>query len=208
LSPEETAERTLELVIPNEVTRGLYLERIRQILMPLGTARTAADAMLFSFLQSGEIEPLLEFVETNLFPAFSNRDATWANELTVKTLLMTLLWNDVSYVVHSEPELGHRYADLCLLRRPDARAANLCDLLFELKRIPLKSLKRSGKEVTAMERAELTALEPVRNALDEAQGQIEVYRQALQKRYGSVLRLRAWAVVAVGFERLVARALP
>ncbi len=207
LRQEETAEQTLELVVPNEVVRGLYVERIRQILMPLGVSRTAADATFFAFLRSGEIEPLLDFVEATIFPTFSNRDAIWADELTIKTIFLTLLWNDVSHIVHSEPELDHRYADLCLLRRADARGSSLWDLLLELKHLPLKKLGMSGKQVKAAKREDLVLLEPVREALDEAEAQLEDYRRTLGKRYGKALKLRAWAVVALGFERLVVRSL-
>ncbi len=208
LRPERNDANALELVVPNEVVRGLYVDRIREILMPLGTSRTAADAILFAFLRSGRPQPLLDFIEQTLFPIFSNRDASWANELTVKTIFLTLLWNDASYIMFSEPELEHRYADLCLMRRPDARASSLCDLLFEFKRLRLAKVGMSGEEVKATSRAELMALPEVDEALNEAQTQAVAYRKALLRRHGSALKLRAYAVVAVGFARLVVRPVP
>ncbi len=201
----KTETKTVELEVPNEVMHGLYVERIRKILMPLGASRSAADALLFAFLRSGDLEPLLDFIEATLFPTFSNRDARWANELTVKTVFLTLLWNDTSYITHSEPELDHRYADLCLLRRPDARASSLWDLLFEFKKISLKKLGMSGKDVKAASRAELMELPKVKEALDQAEAQIVAYRAALARRPGDTLKLRSFAVVALGFERLVFR---
>ncbi len=200
-----TATKTLQLVVPNEVVRGLYLERIREILMPLGPSRTAADQTLFTFLRDGDLEPLLDFIEATLFPTFSNRDATWANELTVKTVFLTLLWNEAAYITHSEPEVDHRYADLCLLRRPDARTSSLWDLLFEFKRLSLKDLGMSGKDVKALSRTELKGLSKVKDALDRAEAQAAAYRAALERSHGE-MRLRSYAVVALGFERLVVRA--
>ena len=170
LRKEETEQQTLELVVPNEVMHSLYVERIRRILMPLGASRSAADAILFAFLRSGHLEPLLDFIEATLFPTFSNRDATWANELTVKTVFLTLLWNDTSYVTHSEPELDHRYADLCLLRRPDAQASSLWDLLFEFKRLSLKQLGMSGKDIQTASRAELMEQALVKEAPRSGRG--------------------------------------
>jgi Predicted AAA-ATPase len=202
---EETEQQILELVVPNAVTHGLYVERLRKILMPLGASRSRADTVLFDFLQSGDAEPLLDFVEATLFPTFSNRDAVWANELTVKALFLTLLWNDRSYITHSEPELDHRYADLCMLRRPDARASELWDLLFEFKRLSLKDLGMSGKDVKAASRSELMQRERVKDALQAAETQLAAYRKALEKNRGEALRLRSYAVVALGFERLVVR---
>ncbi|NJL27345.1 MAG: hypothetical protein HC897_05360, partial [Thermoanaerobaculia bacterium] len=42
-------------------------------------------------------------------------------------------------------------------------------------------------------------------ALDDAAAQARRYRAGLVVRYGDTLRLRSWAVVAIGFARLVAR---
>ena len=68
LRKEETAEQTLELVVPNEVIHGLYVERLRKILLSLGTSRSRADALLFAFLRSGDLEPLLEFRRRDAVP--------------------------------------------------------------------------------------------------------------------------------------------
>jgi len=208
LKKGRTATRNLELVVPNEVARSLYVERIREILIPLGDSRIAADKILATFWRDGDLLPLLDFVEATLFPTFSNRDAAWANELTVKTLFLTLLWNETAYITHSEPELDHKYTDLCLLRRPDARTSDLCDLLFEFKRLSLKELGMNGEDVKASSRAELMGHELVNDALDRAEDQITIYRAALERRLGEALRLRAYAVVALGFERLVVRSNP
>ena len=206
LRKEETEQQTVELEVPNEVMHGLYVERVRKILLPLGASRSVADTLLIAFLRSGDLEPLLDFIEATLFPTFSNRDAAWANELTVKTIFLILLWNDVSYITHSEPELDHRYADLCLLRRPDARASSLWDLLFEFKRLSLKELGMSGEKVKTASREKLMELEKVKEALDQAEAQLAAYQAALGRSRGDTLKLRGFAVVALGFERLVVRA--
>ncbi len=208
LRKEETEQQTVELAVPNEVMHSVYVERLRKILMPLGASRTRAATLLSAFLRDGDLLPLCDFIEATLFPTFSNRDARWANELTVKTVFLSLLWNDAAYITHSELELDHRYADLCLLRRPDARTPGLWDLLFEFKRLPLKDLKMSGKDVRAASRTELTGHTLVTDAFDEAEAQIVAYRAALERRLGETLKLRGYAVVALGFERLVVRACP
>ncbi len=203
-----TPRRTWLLEPPNEVVRGLYIERIRRLLMPLGVDRTAIMKPAWDLMEGKPMEPFLDFIEARLLPTFSNRDASWANELTIKTVFLSLLWNAPSYISHSEPELERRYPDLCLLRRPDARQSSLFDLLFEFKRISLKQLGMSGQEVKAMTRAQLAKLPKVETAFKEAEGQLVAYRGALERRYGEVLKLRAYAVVALGFERLVVQPLP
>ncbi|MCP4589539.1 MAG: AAA family ATPase, partial [bacterium] len=204
LRKEETQEQALELTIPNEAMHGLFVERLRKILIPSRASRSAA-AVRRDFLRSGDAKPLLDFVEATFFPTFSNRDALWANELTVKTVFLTLLWNDAAYISHSEPEVDHGYADLCLLRRPDARASGLWDLLFEFKRLSLKELGMSGKDVRALSRAELARRPKVKAALDQAEKQVMAYQAALQRSRGKTAKLRGFAVVALGFERLVVR---
>jgi len=66
----------------------------------------------------------------------------------------------------------------------------------------------SGKDVKAASRGELMELAKVKDALDEAEGQIAAYRASLEKSRGEALKLRSFAVVALGFERLVVRASP
>ncbi len=62
--------------------------------------------------------------------------------------------------------------------------------------------------MVSVPRAELAALPKVKAALDRAQAQAMAYRKALIRRHGSALKLRAYAVVAVGFARLVVRPVP
>lgn len=63
----------------------------------------------------------------------------------------------------------------------------------------------SGKDVKATSRAELVKLVEVNEALDQAEGQIAAYRSALERSRSDTLKLRSFAVVALGFERLVVR---
>lgn len=205
LRRDRNAARALELVVPNEVVRGLYIDRIRSMLLPLGASRSEADTRVLEFLRGGEPTPLLEFVEGTLLPQFSNRDATWANELTLKTLFLMLLWDEASYIAHSEAELEQRYVDLCLLRRPDVRDSGLWDLVFEFKRLSLGDLGMSGEQVKDTARRDLLALPAVQKALDQATRQLETYGQALTRRHGNALKLRSFAVVSLGFSRLVAK---
>ncbi len=53
LNKETTAAQAVELVVPNQVMHGLFVERVRKLLMPLGASRSAADAILFAFLRDG-----------------------------------------------------------------------------------------------------------------------------------------------------------
>jgi hypothetical protein len=197
----------LRLRIPNLVIRKLYLERLQTMLLPETTAQEASQRAAEMFYQNGDLQPVCEFIEQHYFKVFSNRDYLHANELTLKTALLTLLYNDTLYVMDSETQAGRRYADLTLLVRPEARQYQLFDLLIACKFIKLGDLGLSGEAVCALSRAELAALPLVRQKLQEARAQALAYRREVEVRYQSLLnlnlRLRAYAVVAVGFERLV-----
>ncbi len=103
----------------------------------------------------------------------------------------------------SEQELNKGYADLSLILRPDMPKYQLLDHVLEFKYLKLDAVKMTGKQARATSRAELLKLAPVQNAVAEAEKQLRAYRQALTARYTVELRLHTYAVVALGFERLV-----
>ncbi len=190
------------LTIPNQVTRQLYAERIREMLLPPGTHNdvTRIVEALYSY---GDMGAVCEFIEQTYFSVLDNRDYRGANELTIKMLFVSLLFNDHYYMMVSEPALQRRYADLLLLLRPDMRQYQLYDLLIECKYIGLRDLGMSGKEVNEMERSELAALPAVARLQAEAREQVREYQAVLEATYGERLKLRCFSVVALGYERLV-----
>ena len=200
-----TEHRRLRLTVPNLVTQRLYVEQLRALLLPEAETRHRAVAALLTERES-DIEPLLQLME-ELLRTFSTRDLRWMNELTVKAILLTLLFDDVTYVHVSEPELERGCADLCLLRRPELRAIDLPDLLFELKFVSLRDLRAAGEELRQDSNDALRDRKPVARALDQGDEQLRRYRAALERRYGDSLRLRAFTIVALGAERLVGREL-
>ncbi|MFQ5617122.1 MAG: AAA family ATPase, partial [Anaerolineales bacterium] len=204
--PTQRGELTLH--IPNLVVRRLYAERIRALLLPdrrdHDTGRRAAQALY----QTGEMNPLCDFIEQYYFKVFDNRDYQWANEMTIKTAFLTLLFEDTFYILESEATLERRYADLLMLIRPEMRKYDLLDILIEFKYLKLKALGLNQTQVRALSAAELAALPLVAEKLAEARAQAYTYHQRLEAKYGGLLRLRGYVVVAVGFERLVWEEVP
>jgi hypothetical protein len=192
----------LILDIPNVVVRRLYVERIQDLLLPnrqwLDEARPPARTLW----QHGDLGPLCDFIEQRYFKVFANRDYRWANELTVKTAFLTLLFNDIAYIVDSESALERTYADLTLIVRPEMRQYQLLDILFEFKYVAPADAGLTGEQARALSAAEVKALAPVQAKLAEARARLSGYRQVLQQRYGARLRLRSYAVVSLGFDRL------
>lgn len=193
----------LQLVIPNLVSRKLYAEQLKEMLLPQASDKNEVLKLAERVYQRGEFQPLCEFVEQRLLSVFDNRDYPPANELTIKTLFLTLLFNDTFYIVDSETALERRYADLTLIVRPTMRQYQLLDILIEFKYVKLAEIKRPGKRIKTMKSMNLKQLPAIKQALSEATSQLQDYRQRLEHVYQGQLRLRIYAVVAVGFERLV-----
>ena len=106
----ERSDGNLELRVPNLVMRGLYVQRIQRMLLPEPAERDDGREAAGLLGSKGEMAPLCEFVEKRYFRVFHNPDYKWANELTVKTAFLTLLYNDILYVMDSEMETGRGYA--------------------------------------------------------------------------------------------------
>ena len=209
LTPELTGSNKLIFRIPNLVIRKLYVERIQEMLLPDFLSRQEADRIVENFYQTGELQPLCDYVMEKQFAVFDNRDLRWTNELTFKTLFLTLLFNDTVYIMDSEPALKREYGDLIMLVRPDMRQFHLSDFLIEFKYVPLGKNKLTGKKVRGMSQTELLALKPVKAELAEAEKQLLSYRATLNQVYGAgYLRLRTYAVVSVGYDRLVWQEVP
>ena len=85
---------------------------------------------------------------------------------------------------------------------PDRRGVTALDLLLEFKYVSLKNLKLTGEQVRKKTHDELAALPLVKAQLRAAADQTQQYAAALRDRYG-LTDLRAFAVVALGLERVV-----
>lgn len=197
-----TADGGYTLAIPNLAMQRLYAERVLELMLPPHSQQAGQDAARILYSQ-GKMQPLCDFFEQNQLKIFDNRDYHGANELTIKTLFLTLLYNDIAYIMDSEPALERTYADLVMILRPAMRRFSLFDILIEFKYLSLAALKLSGQEVKEQTAAGLKQLPPVQAELAQAKTQLRHYADKLHVKYGDSLRLRTFAVVALGFERLV-----
>ena len=199
----ETDDGRLILRVPNLIMRSLYAERLLDLFLPDNRVKNDAAQVARTLYSQGEMSPLCEFIEQQIFPVFDNRDYLQVNELAIKTAFLTLLFNDTFYIMDSEAELQRSYADLTMILRPEMRRFTLLDILLEFKLVKLSELGLSGQQVRQMSREELPNLKLVNTQLQEAIEQAQHYRTVLTTKYADKLRLRTYAVVAIGFERLV-----
>ena len=167
------------------------------------TTRNDGRGYAGGFYATGDLGPLCELLERTYFKVFDNRDLRWSNELVVKTAFLVVLFNDAFYVMDSEPALGRGYGDLLLRVRPDMRQYALLDHLLEFKALSLKAVGLTSAELAAKSRDELRALPAVAEKLREAESQLTIYRDVLEREAGATLKLRTHAVVSIGLERLV-----
>ncbi len=189
------------LHIPNLVMRRLYLEEIRDVCLP-GDALDRAAVARALYMQA-DITPVCRYLESRLFKVFSNRDYRWSDEFTVKTAFLATLFNDVLFIMDSEPELNRGHADLSMIVRPDMRHYAVYNVLMEFKFVKLSDVGMTGADVAGADDEVLHALPAVQQAFTEAGAQLRRYIPCLRARYGESMKLCSFAVVAVGFDRLL-----
>jgi len=194
--------RKLRFKIPNLVVRKLYVEHLFEMLLPQ-PEREEVRLLAEAFYQTGDLQPVCHFMEQRYFKVFDNRDYATANELTIKTAFLTVLFNDVWYMMDSEMACKRRYTDLTMIIRPDFRELPLYDFILEFKYLKLTEVKLSGAEVKKLSLKKLEALEPVKEKLAEAKQQLLDYQTCLEEECHEVLKLQLISVVAVGFDRVV-----
>ena len=191
----------LILKVPNLVMQGLYVGRIKKMLLPEPEDRDEGRDAAKLVYQKGDIAPLCKFMEERYFKVFANRDYRWANELTVKTAFLSLLYNDIIFIMDSEKELERKYADLSMIIRPDKRHLTVFDVLMEFKFVSLKDMGMSAQKIKELSNDEVLQIPLVQRKLGEAESQVKKYGDILEARHGN-LRLKKFVVVALGFEKL------
>ena len=202
------------LRIPNLVVKKLLLDRLLEVYLPNLAESSEARRVAMRFFGDGVLAPLLAFFEEKLLPVLSNRGqgappkepgqaGGGVNEMVLKALFLSILFDDQRFVMHSELEVDKGYVDLCLLVRPENRYPNAFDILFELKLVRRKTLGKKGQELRDMDEATLRELPPVKKAFAQARGQVRDYRDGLVQKRGESFSPRGYAVVAVGLERLL-----
>jgi hypothetical protein len=196
-----TEDGELQLKIPNLVMKSLYIERIRMMLLENPAIRDNGIFSAKKLYQKGDIQPLCDFVINHYFKILSNRDYAWANELTVKIAFLTLLYNDILYIMDSEAEIDRRYTDLTMIIRPDKRQFKIFDILIEFKYVALSDAKLTGEKARSMDQADLDNMPCIKKNMDAAIKQANQYADALKQKY-SELRLKSFAVVVLGFDRI------
>ncbi len=99
----------------------------------------------------------------------------WANELTVKTAFLTLLYNDIIYIMDSEKEIDRRYANLTMIIRPDKRYGKVFDVLIEFKFVKLKSAGISADQAKKLSEDELCSLPEIVEQMEDGIKQVKEY---------------------------------
>ncbi|MCD6273315.1 MAG: AAA family ATPase [Deltaproteobacteria bacterium] len=197
----DTEDLQVILKVPNLVMQSLYVERVQKMLLPEPDDRDDGKNAAKLVYQKGDMSPLCRFMEERYFKVFHNRDYRWANELTVKTAFLTLLYNDIIYIMDSEKEIDRRYADLTMIIRPDKRYGKVFDVLIEFKFVKLKSAGISADQAKKLSEDELCSLPEIVKQMEDGIKQVKEYGKKLEQRHGN-LRLQKFVVAALGFERV------
>jgi hypothetical protein len=190
-----------QLKIPNPVTQSLYIDSIVKWIIKDPGQRDIGFQEAEQLTREGKMAPLRNYIESQVFPSFDWRDKRWVNELTIKTIFMCLMNDNVNYLMISERQTRTGYADLAMIVRPDRRSFQLKDILIEFKYIKTKGL--SIKNIKKQSDKSLFELKQVQNLLKKARSQAKKYAKELNDEFGDVIQLTTYAVIAIGFERLL-----
>jgi len=188
------------LTIPNPVTQNLYIDGISRWLVPDPQKRDIGIEVAEKLLSNGQIAPIRQYIEKHIFPAFHWRDNRWVNELTIKTIFMCLLM-DNNYIMLSERQSRSGYADLAMIVRSDCRKFQLIDTLIEFKFIKPKYLKQNN--IKKLSDTALFKLKAVQAKLNDAAKQANTYSKELKSEFGDLVKLQTYAVISIGFDRLL-----
>lgn len=197
----ETESGKLRLTVPNLVIQQLYIERLKEMLLPNPVERDKGVWAAERVYTSGEMQPLVEFIEQHYFSIFRTPDYKWANELTIKTLFLSLLYNDTLYMMDSEPEVERRFPDLTMIIRPDMRRFKIFDVLIEFKYLKLGDINMTAEQIRHAGVEGLKQIPLLQQSMQQAKKQARDYGDALARKYPG-LRLKRFVVLAVGFELL------
>jgi len=197
----DTEDLKVILKVPNLVMQSLYVERVQKMLLPEPDDRDDGKLAAEKVYGKGDMAPLCRFMEERYFKVFHNRDYRWANELTLKTAFLTLLYNDIIYIMDSETEIDRRYADLTMIIRPDKRYGKIFDVLIEFKFVKLKNAGMNAGQAKKLSEDELKQLPEMARQIKDGEKQVREYGNKLEQRHGN-LRLQKFVVVALGFERV------
>jgi len=191
----------VELTIPNPVIQSLYIDGISRWMIADPVARDIGFDAAKLFKQQDRIAPLRKYIEKQVFHTFHWRDRRWANELTIKTIFMCLLMDDINYLMISERQSHSGYADLAMIVRPDRQNLQLNNILIEFKYI--KATRKVLKDIKGQSDTTLFKLSPIKNKLKDAKFQAKTYVKELQEEFGDGLNIKSYAIIAIGFERLL-----
>jgi hypothetical protein len=189
--------------IPNVVIRQLYLEKLKERFLPEFTHQSQSQQLAKQFYQTGDLQPLCDFMEQHYFKVFDNRDYRQTNELTIKTAFLTLLFENVFYLLDSETELEKRYADLTLILRPEHRHLPLLNFCIEFKYVSVTDAGLTGVKARQKTVAQIQALTSVQQKFAESKRQLIDYQKRFKQKYGQSIQLQLLSVVALGLERVV-----
>ncbi len=179
------------------------MEQLKELLLPEWMDQNQSRQLAKQFYKTGDLQPICDFMEQRYFRVFDNRDYPQTNELTIKTAFLTILFDDIFYIMDSETELQRRYADLSMIVRPERRQSPLKNLLLEFKFIHLGKAGLTGEKARQMSIEDIKALPEVQQKFTDGKTQLVDYQKRLQRKYSDDLQIQAIAVVALGFERVV-----
>jgi hypothetical protein len=194
LTIKERELNNMVFQFPNFVIKRLYADYFVSLLqnkadLPIDNA--PLNNAIMRLATTGELQPFIDQV-AQILKILSNRDAYHFNEMSLKAIFVSCLYQQQFYYVHSEYETEKGYADIFLeaIRGYDPNY----QVAFELKYIKKKDKNEADKKI---DDADIQAL------LDKAEIQLTNYM--ITKKFMDRKGLKGFVVICHG-ETLIWRA--
>lgn len=200
---------SFRVVVPNRVSRQLYLEAFAYLVADLAQVQMIGlplEESIKAMAFRGEVAPFLSLLHDRVLRFLSRRDQIKLDERSVKFIALAYLGMADLFLPFSEMEHVGGFSDMLLpvngRKYPDASYS----WLVEFKYIKVADDKAGGKDAKGRRKAPARPSAAVNRALDEAEAQLARY--LLDPRLLAFAGPKGWrsvAVVCVGTQALYFR---
>ena len=173
--------------IPNHITKLLYEKYFKKYLQTHNASlrnRERINNITNSVLKEGNLQPLISFLQNEIFPTFSFRDTIGLSEQSIKFILIMFFKYTSYYEIITEKEFRASqnqggFGDLLLLKSQkdeDFQENVQVDWLFELKYI-----KKGNLNLKNIKREQVILLPKVKEKMEEGKTQLNRYKKVYEK---------------------------
>ncbi|HBY19737.1 MAG: hypothetical protein A2Y24_08235 [Clostridiales bacterium GWE2_32_10] len=189
------------LGVPNYAVKALYWEYMEKAYGVEASARyDELKAAMRKMREEGKVEHIMEIYE-RVIKRLSNRDLTYFNETSCKSIFITLVYTDGVYLIESEKETNGGYTDLYIKEGVLYKEAVKYRCMIEFKHIKEGELKTENNQLgytDEKERMIESNIAIITKKKQEARKQLYRYMEEHNVQNDSEKELKKYIVLVLG----------